>query len=86
MHSTAFHAQSVDTLPSAQTQPLTTPTGLHQEDKVSVPQTDSRNLHCLMRLLSFVVELMSKLVARYATPCATTPPLSLNHRCRRNPY
>ena len=33
---------------------------------MSVPQTDSRNLHCLMRLLAFVVELMSKLVARYA--------------------
>lgn len=39
---------------------------MRQEDKVSVPQTDSRNLHCLMRLLAFVVELMSKLVARYA--------------------
>jgi hypothetical protein len=33
---------------------------------VSVPQTDSRNLHALMRLLAFVLELMNKLVARCA--------------------
>lgn len=55
---------------------------------MSVPQTDSRNLHCLMRLLAFVVELMSKLVARYAHALCdshTPHPWGSDHRHRRNP-